>query len=64
LNLCHRQEQGVCSDPEGLRNLKELNKFLQLDFTPFDPRYKRTEAKLQAQDGSIFSITKVGWFDL
>ena len=50
----------MCSEPEGLRNLEALNKFSQLDFIPFDPRAKRTEAKLQAPDGSIFRISKVG----
>ncbi len=58
-NFFEWQEGGVCSDPEGPRNLKALNHFTQLDFTPFDPHTKRTEAKLQALDGSIFRISKV-----
>jgi len=52
------QEGDEKVDPEGTRNLEELNKFTQLDFMPFDPRQKRTEGKLQAQDGSIFRISK------
>jgi hypothetical protein len=53
------QEGDEKVDPEGIKNLEELNKFTQLDFMPFDPRQKRTEGKLQAQDGSIFRISKV-----
>ena len=49
------------SNPEGMRNLEALNKFSQIDFTPLDPRTKRSEAKLRAPDGSIFRISKVGW---
>jgi hypothetical protein len=47
-------------DPEGLQNLEALNKFMLLDFMPFQPSHKRTEGKLKAQDGSIFRISKVG----
>ncbi len=61
LNLCNGQEGDVDSNPEGQRNLEELNKFSQLDFAPFDPRTKRTEAKLRGPDGSIFRTSKVGW---
>jgi hypothetical protein len=53
------QEGDEKVDPEGSKNLEELNKFKQLDFMPFDPRQKRTEGKLQAPDGSIFRISKV-----
>jgi hypothetical protein len=42
-----------------VRNLKELNKYSQIDYWPFDPRQKRTEGTLKAQDGSIFRISKV-----
>jgi hypothetical protein len=31
----------------------------QLAFTPFDPRTKKTEGKLQGPDGGIFYIAKV-----
>ncbi len=47
-------------EPEGQRNLDALNRYTQLDFEPFDPRTKRTQGKLQAPDGSIFRISKVG----
>ncbi len=59
-HLWQECDSGVCVDPEGVRNLEKLNKFEQLDFTPFDPRCSRTEAKLRASDGSIFSVSKVG----
>ena len=53
------QEDDASPDPEGQKNLEELNKFNQLDFMPFDPRQKRTEGKLQGPDGAIFRISKV-----
>ena len=46
-------------DPIGRKNLDALNKYKQLDFMPFDPRQKRTEGKLQDENGNIFRITKV-----
>jgi hypothetical protein len=51
-------QEGEAEDPIGLKNLDALNKFKQLDFTPFDPRTKRTEGKLQDEQGKIFRITK------
>jgi hypothetical protein len=54
------QEEGdPGADPEGLENLKELNKYTQLDFTPFDPLSKQSVGKLQGPDGSVFHISKV-----
>mmetsp|Transcript_53308 Transcript_53308/g.141266 ORF Transcript_53308/g.141266 Transcript_53308/m.141266 type:complete len:1012 (-) Transcript_53308:919-3954(-) len=43
---------------EGQRNLDKLNTFTQIDFTPFDPRTKKTEGKLRGPDGNVFSIAK------
>jgi hypothetical protein len=53
------QKEEYSEDPIGRKNLEALNKFKQLDFTPFDPRTKRTEGKLQDENGKIFRITKV-----
>ena len=52
-------QEGEAEDPIGRKNLEALNKFKQLDFMPFDPRQKRTEGKLQDENGKIFRITKV-----
>jgi len=52
------QEGDASPDPEGAKNLAELNQYKQLDFMPFDPRSKRTEGKLQHPDGHVFRITK------
>ncbi|EIE23688.1 plasma-membrane proton-e [Coccomyxa subellipsoidea C-169] len=38
--------------------LHELEGYTHLDFTPFDPAIKRTEATVQAPDGSSFKVTK------
>jgi H+-transporting ATPase len=35
-----------------------LDAFEQLDYTPFDPVRKRTEAKLRAPDGRVFNVMK------
>jgi H+-transporting ATPase len=40
------------------QDLSKCDAYTQLDFTPFDPRTKRTEGKLQGPDGKIFRITK------
>ena len=40
------------------QDLKKCDAYEQLDFTPFDPRTKRTEGKLKGRDGKIFRITK------
>eukprot|EP00960_Hanusia_phi_P015114 446868-Hanusia_phi.AAC.1 len=40
------------------QDLSKCDVYTQLDFTPFDPRTKRTEGKLQGPDGKIFRITK------
>jgi len=40
------------------QDLTKCDDYKQLDFTPFDPRTKRTEGKLQGPDGKIFRITK------
>jgi hypothetical protein len=52
-------QEGEAEDPVGRKNLEALNKFKQLDFMPFDPRQKRTEGKLQDENGNVFRITKV-----
>ena len=40
------------------QDLKKCDAYEQLDFTPFDPRTKRTEGKLKGRNGKIFRITK------
>ncbi len=40
------------------QDLRKCDKYEQIDFTPFDPRTKRTEGKLRSPDGSVFKITK------
>lgn len=42
----------------GVANLEECTPYKQLEYTPFDPTLKRTEATLQAPDGSVFKVTK------
>lgn len=38
--------------------------YTQLEFTPFDPRFKRTEALLRGPDGDLFRVTKGGQFSV
>mmetsp|Transcript_48954 Transcript_48954/g.78872 ORF Transcript_48954/g.78872 Transcript_48954/m.78872 type:complete len:624 (+) Transcript_48954:2-1873(+) len=40
------------------QDLSKCDAYKQLDFTPFDPRTKRTEGKLEGPDGKVFRITK------
>ncbi|EKX41028.1 hypothetical protein GUITHDRAFT_75022 [Guillardia theta CCMP2712] len=40
------------------QDLSKCDAYTQLEFTPFDPRTKRTEGKLQGPDGKIFRVTK------
>jgi len=40
------------------QDLSKCDAYEQLDFTPFDPRVKRTEGKLKGPDGNVFFITK------
>ena len=40
------------------QDLSRCDAYEQLDFTPFDPRSKRTEAQLKGPDGKIFRVTK------
>ena len=42
----------------GAADLNECDKYTQLDFVPFDPKTKRTEATLKGPDGKIFKVTK------
>lgn len=42
----------------GSADLKECDKYTQLDFTPFDPSTKRTVAVVRAPDGTEFSVAK------
>jgi H+-transporting ATPase len=39
-------------------DLAPLDEYEQIDFVPFDPAVKRTEATLKGPDGSIFKTTK------
>eukprot|EP00388_Colpodella_angusta_P042116 GDKK01055288.1.p1 GENE.GDKK01055288.1~~GDKK01055288.1.p1 ORF type:complete len:916 (+),score=222.07 GDKK01055288.1:49-2796(+) len=41
----------------GAADLKECDKYKQLEFAPFDPKTKRTEATLE-RDGKSFKVTK------
>lgn len=43
---------------EGVKNPTELAKYTELDFLPFDPVAKRTEATIRAPDGRTFKVTK------
>ena len=40
------------------QDLKKCDVYKQLDFSPFDPRIKRTEGYLEGPDGRKFKITK------
>jgi H+-transporting ATPase len=42
----------------GAANLDRCDKYKQLDYKPFDPRVKRTEAVLVGPDGVQFKVTK------
>ena len=42
------------------QDLSKCDAYLQLEFSPFDPRIKRTESLLEAPDGSLLRITKGG----
>mmetsp|Transcript_3547 Transcript_3547/g.7588 ORF Transcript_3547/g.7588 Transcript_3547/m.7588 type:complete len:891 (-) Transcript_3547:168-2840(-) len=42
----------------GAADLDECDKYTQLEFVPFDPRIKRTEATLRGPDGFVFKVTK------
>lgn len=39
-------------------DLKPLDKYEQIDFVPFDPTIKRTEATIKGPDDKIFKVTK------
>lgn len=43
---------------QGLENPQILKDFTQKSFTPFDPVSKRTEATIEAKDGTHFSVSK------
>ncbi len=43
---------------QGLKDREVLKKYKQLDFMPFDPVNKRTEATVQDPSGKIFKVTK------
>ncbi|CUE96291.1 P-type H+-ATPase, putative [Bodo saltans] len=42
----------------GAADLEECDKYTQLEFIPFDPRIKRTEATLRNPEGRTFKVTK------
>jgi H+-transporting ATPase len=42
----------------GSADLDECDKYTQLEFIPFDPKIKRTEATLRGPDGFQFKVTK------
>jgi H+-transporting ATPase len=42
----------------GAADLNECDKYTQLEFVPFDPKTKRTEATLRGPDGREFKVTK------
>jgi H+-transporting ATPase len=42
----------------GSANLDRCDRYKQLEYKPFDPRVKRTEATLQGPDGVVFKVTK------
>eukprot|EP00331_Platyophrya_macrostoma_P023062 CAMPEP_0176444760 /NCGR_PEP_ID=MMETSP0127-20121128/23267_1 /TAXON_ID=938130 /ORGANISM="Platyophrya macrostoma, Strain WH" /LENGTH=888 /DNA_ID=CAMNT_0017830355 /DNA_START=114 /DNA_END=2780 /DNA_ORIENTATION=+ len=42
----------------GAADLNECDRYTQLEFVPFDPRIKRTEATLRGPDGFVFKVTK------
>ena len=39
-------------------DLAPLDKYEQIDFVPFDPTVKRTEATIKGPDGKVFKVTK------
>lgn len=39
-------------------DLKPLDKYEQIDFVPFDPTIKRTEATIKGPDNKVFKVTK------
>jgi H+-transporting ATPase len=41
-------------------DLSLCDTYTQLEFTPFDPRFKRTEALLRGPDDELFRVTKGG----
>ncbi len=59
--LACKEEDADAIDKAILMALKKkdlLKKFRQLHFIPFDPVRKRTEAEIQADDGSIMKVSK------
>ena len=42
----------------GLKDSKQLEKYTQTNFVPFDPVRKRTEAQVEGPDGHSFKVTK------
>ncbi|KPK32474.1 MAG: metal-transporting ATPase [Chlamydiae bacterium SM23_39] len=42
----------------GLKDKKELNKYTQIKFFPFDPINKKTEATIKDEKGNIFYVSK------
>eukprot|EP01084_Bolivina_argentea_P062887 114937_1 len=42
----------------GSADLDECDRYNQIDYAPFDPKIKRTEAKLSGPDGLEFKVTK------
>lgn len=43
---------------EAVKNKSALSQYEELDFLPFDPVAKRTEATLKGPDGKVFRVTK------
>lgn len=43
---------------EAVKDQAGLKQYKELDFLPFDPVAKRTEATLQGPDGKVFRVTK------
>ncbi len=59
--LASKQESHDSIDDAILNGIKDtslLANYKQLEFTPFDPVHKRTEAKIQDTEGNIFYTTK------
>ncbi|GFR41408.1 hypothetical protein Agub_g2091 [Astrephomene gubernaculifera] len=42
----------------GSADLSALNDYQQLEYMPFDARFKRTESTIKAPDGRVFKVTK------
>lgn len=42
----------------GLKTPNNLDQYAQIDFTPFDPIHKRTEAQVKRPDGHVLKVTK------